>query len=465
MKVKVGFLACHSENYFAIENNVIERCLQGITELAEAMDVEIVAYKPVMDAESAKKAKKFFEKEEISYLLLLNAAFSTGDIMMEFEDWKTPMGVWAVPDGKDEGDIELNATVCGNMYISIAQRTFRTPKKVKWFYGYPEQEQLKKRLTVTFQALQGLQAIRHGTIGVLGEIAPTFFNLANDEQYASSLGLSFIHLTMEDFIKETKRVREDEILAMKEEILASAQDCTNLPEKSLEEGAKVLAAMIKLTEQYNISAWAASCWPDFQDHFSIVPCVPFTLLAKIKGVPVACEGDIGGAISLLIAGAIAKKAPTLMDLASLDFEKNQMLLWHCGIGSVDLQPETGVSIIPHPMLDRKNPDREYMGLTYDYAFRETPVTILRYSNNKKIFAVEGKVYASRKGYTGTRGYITDFSSRNHAVSLEDIVETIMSQGVEHHLIIVPGHIEEALHECAVISGITWMDMETYSNGL
>lgn len=97
-----------------------------------------------------------------------------------------------------------------------------------------------------------------------------------------------------------------------------------------------------------------------------------------------------------------------MDLAGLNFEKNQMLLWHCGIGSVDLQPETGVSIIPHPMLDRRNPEREYMGLTYDYAFRETPVTILRYSNNEKIFAVEGKVYANQKGYTGTRGYITDF---------------------------------------------------------
>lgn len=94
---------------------------------------------------------------------------------------------------------------------------------------------------------------------------------------------------------------------MKEEILASAQDCTKLPQKSLEAGAKVLVTMIKLTEQYNVSAWAASCWPDFQDYFSIVPCVPFTLLAKIKGVPVACEGDIGGAISLLIAGAIAEK--------------------------------------------------------------------------------------------------------------------------------------------------------------
>lgn len=95
MKVKVGFLACHSENYFAMENNVIEHCLQGVMELANTMDVEIVSYPPIMDAGGAKKAKEFFEKEEISYLLLLNAAFSTGDIMMEFENWKTPLGVWA----------------------------------------------------------------------------------------------------------------------------------------------------------------------------------------------------------------------------------------------------------------------------------------------------------------------------------------------------------------------------------
>ncbi len=62
MKVKVGFLACHSENYFAMENNVIEHCLQGVMELANTMDVEIVSYPPIMDAGGAKKAKEFFEK-------------------------------------------------------------------------------------------------------------------------------------------------------------------------------------------------------------------------------------------------------------------------------------------------------------------------------------------------------------------------------------------------------------------
>ena len=93
------------------------------------------------------------------------------------------------------------------------------------------------------------------------------------------------------------------------------------------------------------------------------------------------------------------------------------------------------------------------------------MTILDTVIMRKIFAIEGKVYTNQKGYTGTRGYITDFSSRNHAVSLEDIVETIMSQGVEHHLIVVPGHIEEALHECAALCNIAWMNMKTYSNGL
>ena len=62
MKVKVGFLACHSENYFAMENNVIEHCLQGVMELANTMDVEIVSYPPIMDAGGAKKAKEFLEQ-------------------------------------------------------------------------------------------------------------------------------------------------------------------------------------------------------------------------------------------------------------------------------------------------------------------------------------------------------------------------------------------------------------------
>ena len=64
MKVKVGFLACHSENYFAMENNVIEHCLQGVMELANTMDVEIVSFPPIMDAGEQKKRKSFLKKKK-----------------------------------------------------------------------------------------------------------------------------------------------------------------------------------------------------------------------------------------------------------------------------------------------------------------------------------------------------------------------------------------------------------------
>lgn len=465
MSVKIGFLACHSENYYAAETQVIDRCRKGLQDIAEPMGIKIVTTSPVMDAEGAKAAKKAFQEEKVDYLLLLNASFSTGDIMMEFEQWETPMGVWAIPELKKEGDIALNATVSGNMYISIAQRTYQTPKKIKWFYGYPEEELCKKRFQVTFQALKGYKAIRAGKIGVLGGVAPTFYNLANAGTKEEEMGISFVHFTMEDLCKEVKLLKKEEIKYRKQQIIISAEDCSSVPEQSLEEGAKVLSVLVKWTEQYHISAWAASCWPDFQEHFSIVPCVPFTLLAKLKGVPVACEGDIGGAISLLFAKAIAGYAPTLMDLASLEFEQEQMLLWHCGIGSVDLMPKQGSRMIPHPMLDRKNPDRKEMGLAYDYLFREVPVTVLRYTNDHRLFAFEGKINNQYAGYTGTRGYVTDFTSRKQATKLGDIVETIMSQGIEHHLILVPGHIEEALHECAALAGLSWINMEKYTDGL
>lgn len=64
MSVKIGFLACHSENYYAAETQVIDRCRKGLQDIAEPMGIRIVTTSPVMDAEGAKAAKKHFRKKK-----------------------------------------------------------------------------------------------------------------------------------------------------------------------------------------------------------------------------------------------------------------------------------------------------------------------------------------------------------------------------------------------------------------
>jgi len=60
-------------------------------------------------------------------------------------------------------------------------------------------------------------------------------------------------------------------------------------------------------------AFANKCWPAFQTEFGFVPCYVNSRLAA-RGIPVACEVDIYGALSEYIGACISGGAVTLLDI-------------------------------------------------------------------------------------------------------------------------------------------------------
>ncbi|HCE43402.1 MAG TPA: fucose isomerase [Lentisphaeria bacterium] len=63
--------------------------------------------------------------------------------------------------------------------------------------------------------------------------------------------------------------------------------------------------------QYGI--FADKCWPSFEKYFGFVPCYVNSRLAA-KGIPVACEVDIYGALSEYIATCATEHPATLLDI-------------------------------------------------------------------------------------------------------------------------------------------------------
>lgn len=58
---------------------------------------------------------------------------------------------------------------------------------------------------------------------------------------------------------------------------------------------------------------ASKCWPAFQTQFGFVPCYINSRLSA-KGIPVACEVDIYGALSEFIGTVVSQDAVTLLDI-------------------------------------------------------------------------------------------------------------------------------------------------------
>ncbi len=59
--------------------------------------------------------------------------------------------------------------------------------------------------------------------------------------------------------------------------------------------------------------FANKCWPSFQTQFGFVPCYVNSRLTS-RGIPVACEVDIWGAISEYIGQCVSDDAVTLLDI-------------------------------------------------------------------------------------------------------------------------------------------------------
>lgn len=458
MKGKIGLLISHSDNYFGVEYGLHQLAQAELKALAEELGCEVVPVGPIRTGAEAKQAREQFDACGIDYLLMFIADFTTGDVMIAFDGAAYPIGLWFPKEPRRTGDIQLNAAVTANLFASIAQRTFRKPVRCDWYYGSPDDPQTRNRMALNLSVACAKSRIEHATVGILGEVAPTFYNLENSRLSERFPHMKFVRFDMARVRQAVAQVTPAEAEAARQ-LIASSCNQLECAEKSVENSAKVYVALKKIAMEHQIDCLAAACWPDFQDEFQIVPCVIYTLLGSELNVPVACEGDVGGAISLLIAKELSGSVPTLMDLTAMDAEDNSLLLWHCGIGSRALEPAEGVRIIHHPMLDRKNPHRELMGLSYDYHFKPCALTVLRYSNNDRLVCFECSVKRSSEGYSGTRGYLSDFTHQGQRFAVEDVVDTLFKNGIEHHLIVCPGKIESALAKLGQWMGIPTIRIE------
>jgi len=85
----------------------------------------------------------------------------------------------------------------------------------------------------------------------------------------------------------------------------------------LDKLAQYEVALVKWMEE-NLGAseygiFANKCWPAFENYFGFVPCYINSRLAS-RGIPVACEVDIYGALSEYMALCATELPPTLLDI-------------------------------------------------------------------------------------------------------------------------------------------------------
>jgi L-fucose isomerase-like protein len=276
-----------------------------------------------------------------------------------------------------------------------------------------------------------LQSARIGRVGVNPDGFDTC--LVNQNGLKTALGLDIVQLELADVFTKTRTTNPAKVGAIAEQVKARVAGVDALDQTATNGTLGAYVTLNDMAETQKLDGLAVRCWPEFFTELGCSACGAMSMLSD-KMTPCSCEADVNGTITQLILQWLSGEAAFGSDLASFDVDEDIAILWHCGLAPLsmadpDVQPQATIH------SNRKMP------LLMEFPLKPGRVTLARLSEATGEFRLViggGEMIKAPPSFTGTTGTVR-FDSGAQAV-----MDTIMNEGLEHHLSLTYGDHREAL---------------------
>lgn len=368
----------------------------------------------------------------LDVLLVFQATFADSTMVMGLaQTVDAPLVMWAIPEAPTGGRLRLNS-LCG---INLAGHALtRAGLRYETLYAYPDDPTAVDKVRSIAQAGRAWRLLRGARIGRVGEHPAGFETCSvNHAALKQTLGLDVIQL---DLAATFERIRGVEPQASEaEQRLLSSQiaDLDQVDPDALQGTLKTAVALRELAAQERLSGFAVRCWPEFFTDLGCAACGASSLLSDTL-IPASCEADVNGTVTQLILQGLSGEPVFDTDLVSFDMDQNTAVFWHCGKAPLSMADP---DVVPRATVhsNRKLP------LLMEFPLRPGRVTLARLSEATGSFRLvigSGEVVRAPISFTGTSGVVRfDRSGR-------EVLDTILSEGLEHHLALAYGDYRDSL---------------------
>ena len=329
------------------------------------------------DEDTLKAAKKFKDKK-VDAVFAPHCNFGTENAVANLgKELAKPLLLWGPRDEMPlEDGSRLRDTQCGLFATSkILQRL-----GVKYTYIVNSRigdEVFNRGFENFIRAANVVKKFSKVRIGQIGVRPAGFWTvICNEGELLERFGIEVVPFNLIDVInmiqqlvlnptdelKETERFIKENM-----EVKINSVALTNL--------AALAVVIEKLSVNLRLDAFALQCWDSLHENIGIVPCLAHSILFD-KKIPVACETDINGAITSVIASAAAFGEKPLF-FADITIrhpqDDNAELLWHCGPFPYSLKKEGEKGCVEdHFILDSHPPG------TCNWEIKGGDVSIVRF---------------------------------------------------------------------------------------
>ncbi len=390
-----------------------------------------------------------FLKEEqkngaFDLVVFQNSTFVDNTFALEIiQHTSAPVVLWCVREPKpDGGRLKLNSMT--GVY-SAANAFCANNRTFELLYGTPFEEHLKEELLVHFKAAGLVNALKNLKLGMIGVIPPGF-TIADVDivSLKRDIGVSIVASELHQLINEARAITDDEAKQSLENIKKHIVSLDMNEEEAIKFG-KFNAALEKYAAREKVGAIAARCWPDVFVELGIAPCLAYSVMAE--KLPVACEVDAHGAVTMFMLSHLAESPAFLGDPVHLDEENGTLAFWHCGHGAPSLADEPKMGVHPNRRL----------APVMQYTAKSGRVTVARLGvhpqfKEYRLLVANGDAISMPQLFEGTSVAVRmDIGSDN-------FVKETCESGWEYHFAVVYGDVSAEMVRTGIMLGIEVEEM-------
>lgn len=416
---------------------------------------EIIYPGMMRNEEEIEKISQEFQKNDIDIIIVVGLGYATSEITFSaIKDIEKPIIVLntstkkTIPENYSLKYAAMEQYVLANVEITHVLK--RNGKKHIYFVsGLMDDENMHIKIAEYLIAARTIKKLKNSNIGFIGGSAfPGMMDVAVDEELVKSkFGINIIHFSDEEIVDTFKNISSDQIEEEKKKMLSKYLNISvNENEESFNKSIQMGLCHRDLINKYDLISVANYCYPAMRNPEISVPACMGTVMCTSDGIPFSCEGDIGTAIALYIMKEVAEDS-THVEFSISDYEKNAILMFHCGNGNLKFSRSAGdVKINFHQSFKKESctvPEESFEGTSFEFVAKDGKATLLNTSlNNDSQWQINiglGEV----KYYKPVNLSIPQ-SWWKVCGSIDDFLERWCSTSPIHHMALGYGHQKNTL---------------------
>jgi L-fucose isomerase-like protein len=284
-------------------------------------------------------------------LCLPNFGDETGAVAA-LKDCGVPILIQAYPDELDKMAPELRRDAfCGKFSIMDVFYQYGLPfTALKPHTTHPLSDTFAGNIDYFDRLCRVYNGMKDMVVGAIGARTTAFKTVRFDELTLQRYGITTETLDLSDVFARLKALKsKGRKLISKAAELKKAASWKAVPERAFDTLTKLGVVLDVVIDEYNMDAIALRCWSELQQQLAVSPCVLLGLLNE-RGIPAACELDVGNAVTMRALMLASGKPPMCLDWNNnYGDQEDKCILFHCGPVPPSLMTRKG-KITDHAIL-------------------------------------------------------------------------------------------------------------------